>query len=34
MKVGKLEREIASLCKKKTIQFNKKWKSADLKIIV
>ena len=28
MKVGKLEREIASVCKKKTIQFNNKWKSA------
>ena len=26
-KVNKLEREIASVCEKKTIQFNNKWKS-------
>ena len=30
MKVGKLEREIDSVCKKKTIQFNNKQKSTDL----
>ena len=29
MKVGKLEREIDSVCKKKTIQFNNKQKSTD-----
>ena len=34
MKVGKLEKEIVSVCKKKTIQFHKKWKSTDLKIAV
>ena len=34
MKVGNLEREIASVCKKKTIQFNNKQKSTDLKIPV
>ena len=34
MKVGKLEREIDSVCKKKTIQFNNKQKSTDLKITV
>ena len=34
MKVGKLEREIASVCKKKAIQFNNKQKSTDLKITV
>ena len=34
MKVGKLEREIASVCKKKTIQFNNKQKSPELKITV
>ena len=34
MKVGKLEREIASVCKKKAIQFNNKQKSRDLKITV
>ena len=33
-KVKKLERKIASVCEKKTIQFNNKWKSADLKITV
>ena len=33
-KVKKLERKIASVCKKKTIQFNNKWKSTDLKIAV
>ena len=33
-KVGKLEREIASVCKKKTIWFNNKQKSPDLKITV
>ena len=33
-KVKKLERKIASVCKKKTIQFNNKWKSTDLKITV
>ena len=32
-KVKKLERKIASVCEKKTIQFNK-WKSTDLKITV
>ena len=31
MNVGKLEREIASACKKKTIQFNNKQTSPDLK---
>ena len=34
MKVRKLEREIDSACKKKTIQFNNKQKSTDLKITV
>ena len=34
MKVGKLEREIASVSKKKAIQFNNKQKSSDLKITV
>ena len=34
MKVGKLERKIASVCKKKAIQFNNKQKSPDLKITV
>ena len=34
MKVGKQERKIASVCKKKTIQFNSKQKSTDLKIPV
>ena len=34
MKVGKLEREIASVCKKKTIQFNNKQKLPDLEITV
>ena len=29
MKVGKLEREIDSVCKKKSIQFNNKQKSTD-----
>ena len=33
-KVKKLERKIASVCKTKTIQFNKKWKSTDLKTTV
>ena len=33
-KVKKLERRIASECEKKTIQFNNKWKSTDLKITV
>ena len=33
-KVMKLERKIASVCKRKTIQFNDKWKSTDLKITV
>ena len=33
-KVKKLERKIASVCEKKTIQFNNKWKSTDLKIAV
>ena len=33
-KVKKLEREIASVCKKKTIQCNNKWTSTDLKITV
>ena len=33
-KVKKLERKIASVCEKKTIQFNNKWKSTDLKITV
>ena len=31
-KVKKLERKIASVCEKKTIQLNNKWKSTDLKI--
>ena len=31
-KVKKLERKIASVCEKKTIQFDNKWKSTDLKI--
>ena len=30
----KLERKIASVCEKKAIQFNNKWKSTDLKITV
>ena len=34
MKDGKLEKEIASLCTKKTIQRNNKQKSTDLKITV
>ena len=34
MKVGKLEREIDSVCKKKKMQFNNKQKSPDLKITV
>ena len=33
-KVKKLEKKIASVCEKKTIQFNNKWKSTDLKITV
>ena len=33
-KVKKLERKIASVCKRKTIQFNNKWKSTDLGITV
>ena len=33
-KVKKLEKKIASVCEKKTIQFNNKWKSADLKTTV
>ena len=33
-KVQKLERKIPSVCKDKTIQFNNKWKSTDLRIIV
>ena len=33
-KVKKLEGKIASVCEKKTIQFNNKWKSTDLKITV
>ena len=33
-KVKKLERKIASVCEKKTIQFNNKWRSTDLKITV
>ena len=33
-KIKKLERKIASVCEKKTIQFNNKWKSTDLKITV
>ena len=33
-KVKKLERKFASVCKKKTIQFNTKLKSTDLKITV
>ena len=33
-KVKKLERKIASVCKKKTIQFNNKWKSTNIKITV
>ena len=33
-KVKKLERKIAFVCEKKTIQFNNKWKSTDLKITV
>ena len=34
IKVKKLERKIASVCEKKAIQFNNKWKSTDLIIIV
>ena len=34
MKDGKLEKEIASVYKKKTIQCNNKQKSTDLKITV
>ena len=33
-KVKKLERKIASVCEKKTIQFKNKWKSTELKITV
>ena len=33
-KVKKLERKIAPVCEKKTIQYNNKWKSTDLKITV
>ena len=33
-KVKKIERKIPSVFEKKTIQFNKKWKSTDLKITV
>ena len=33
-KVKKLEGKIASVCEEKTIQFNNKWKSTDLKITV
>ena len=33
-KVKNLERKIASVCEKKTIQFNDKWKLTDLKISV
>ena len=33
-KVKTLEREIASVCEKKTIRFNNKWKSVGLKITV
>ena len=33
-KVEKLERRIASVCEKRTIQFNNKWKSTGLKITV
>ena len=33
-KVKKLERKIVSVCEKKTIQFNDKWKSTDSKITV
>ena len=33
-KVMKLERKIASVCKRKTIQFNNKWKSTDLRTTV
>ena len=33
-KVKKLERKIAFVCEKKTIQFNNKWKSIDSKITV
>ena len=33
-RVKKLERKIASVCEKNTIQFNNKWKSTDLKITV
>ena len=33
-KVKKLESKITSVCKKRTIQFNSKWKSTDLKITV
>ena len=33
-KVEKLERRIASVCEKRTIQFNNKWKSTALKITV
>ena len=33
-KIRKLERKISSVCEKKTIQFNNKWKSPDLKITV
>ena len=34
IKVKTLERKIVSVCKKKTIQFNNKWKSTELKINV
>ena len=34
VKVKKLERKIASVCEKKAIQFNNKWKSTGLIIIV
>ena len=33
-KVKKLERKIASICKKKAVQFNNKWKTTDSKITV
>ena len=33
-KVEKLEKKIACVCEKETIQFNNKWKSTDLKITV
>ena len=33
-KVKRLKMKIAAVCKKKTIQFNNKWKSTDLKITV